>query len=254
VEVEVPGGQLHAVVFGSGARNFLGHGAGPAGWEAWLLPLQELSARGWRAGSYDHRGSGSSVFPAEAITAQALVDDVLRAMDALEFDRCVLGGESMGSVVAMLAAQARPDRIDGLVLCTPPPFVSAAAAPLWEGWENDLEGFSRWFVDTCMPEPDAAHLKPWALDVFTRGYARQGHAVMRALHEGGAAAVPDLTRITVPALVFMGSADVITPLSVCEMVADGLPNSTAATVDGMGHFPTITRAHELVDAITAQFC
>ncbi len=253
MEVQVPGGQLHAVVFGTGSRNFLGHGAGPAGWEAWLLPLQELSASGWRAASYDHRGSGSSVFPPDAVTAQQLVDDVFRVMDALEFDRCVLGGESMGSVVAMLAAQARPDRVEGLVLCTPPPSVSEAAAPLWEGWERDLEGFSRWFVDTCMPEPDAAHLKTWALDLFTRGYARQGHTVMRSLHDAGAAAVPDLKQIEVPAVVFVGEADVITPPPVCQMVAEGLPNAAVTAVEGMGHFPTVTRPHELVAAIMSQF-
>lgn len=253
MEVEVPGGQLHSVTFGAGTRNFLGHGAGPAGWEAWLLPLQELSARGWRAASYDHRGSGSSVFPPGAITAQQLVDDVFRVMDALDFDRCVLGGESMGSVVAMLAAQARPDRVDGLVLCTPPPFVSEAAAPLWEGWERDLEAFSRGFVDACMPEPEAAHLKAWALDLFTRGYARQGHTVMRSLYEAGPSAVPDLKQIEVPALVFVGDADVITPPPVCQMVADGLPDATVVSVPGMGHFPTITKPTELVAAITSRF-
>ncbi len=37
-----------------------------------------------------------------------MVDDVFRVMDALGFDTWVLGGESMGSVVAMLAAQAHP--------------------------------------------------------------------------------------------------------------------------------------------------
>lgn len=81
------------------------------------MPLQGVSADGWRAAAYDHRGSGASVFPAGAITARALVDDVFRVMDAVGFDSCVLGGESMGSVVAMLAAHAHPERIEGLVLC-----------------------------------------------------------------------------------------------------------------------------------------
>jgi pimeloyl-ACP methyl ester carboxylesterase len=253
VEVQVPGGQLHTVVFGAGKRNFLGHGAGPAGWEAWLLPLQGLSATGWRAASFDHRGSGSSILPGDAITAGDLVDDVFRVMDALEFDTCLLGGESMGSVVTMLAAQAHPERIDGLLLCTPPPAVTAAARPLWEGWERDLEGFSRWFVDTCMPEPDAAHLKPWILDGFTRGYARHGHTAMRCLYDAGAAAVPELKRIDVPALVVMGTADVITPPPVCQVVADGLPDATVETIEGMGHFPTVTRPDRLVAAIQSRF-
>lgn len=253
MQVHVPDGRLHAVAFGTGKRNFLGHGAGPAGWEAWLLPLQGLSADGWRAASYDHRGSGSSVFPADVITARNLVDDVFRVMDALDFDTCVLGGESMGSVVAMLAAQAHPERIEGLVLCTPPPAVTEHARPLWEGWERDLEGFSRWFVDTCMPEPDAIHLKAWALDIFTKGSARQGHTVMRALYDAGPEAVPDLGRIETPAVVVIGAEDVITPPDMCRMVVDGLPNATAETVPEMGHFPTVTRADALVRAIQARF-
>lgn len=253
MEVEVRGGQLHAVRFGSGERNFLGHGAGPAGWEAWLPPLEGLSAAGWRAASYDHRGSGSSVFPPDAITARNLVDDVFRVMDALGFETCVLGGESMGSVVAMLAAQAHPERIEGLVLCTPPPAVTEGARRLWEGWEADLEGFSRWFVDVCMPEPHAAHLKTWALDIFTKGSARQGHTVMRSLYDGGPEAIPDLKRIDVPSLVVLGTADVITPPEVCQMVADGLPDVTVEKVDGMGHFPTIAHPDTLVAAIQSRF-
>lgn len=253
VEVQVVGGQLHAVVFGSGARRFLGHGAGPAGWEAWLLPLQGLSAAGWRAASYDHRGSGSSVFSAGDISAQHLVDDVFRVMDALEFDTCVLGGESMGSVVAMLAAQAHPERIEGLLLCSPPPAVTEAARPLWAGFEADLHGFSRWFVDTCMPEPGAARLKPWALDLFTRGSASHGHTAMRSLYEAGPAAVPELALIDVPALVVVGTADVVTPPEVCQIVADGLPNATFETLEGAGHFPTITQPEALVAAIQYHF-
>jgi pimeloyl-ACP methyl ester carboxylesterase len=76
---------------------------------------------------------------------------------------------------------------------------------------------------------------------------------MRALYDAGPDAVPDLGRIEVPAVVVIGAEDAITPPDVCQVVVDGLPNATAETVPGMGHFPTVTRPDTLVEVISARF-
>jgi pimeloyl-ACP methyl ester carboxylesterase len=192
------GSLVNCVSFGVGPQTVIAHGAGPAGWEAWQLPLELWSASGWRAISYDHRGSGSTTCDVESITAANLADDMIRVMDAVGADRCYLAGESMGGVVAMLAAERHPDRVEGLLLATTAPRVTERAEALASGWEKDLEGFTKWFVEASMPEHDSSHLKDWATDLFLRGRVHQGHRVLRAMIAGPD---PELGSITAPAIV-----------------------------------------------------
>ena len=173
-------------------------------------------------------------------------------MDALGFDSCVLGGESMGSVVAMLAAQAHPERIDGLVLCAPPPAVTDAPGRCGRAGNATSTG-SAGGSSNLHARAGRRRPRGMAVDVFSKGSARQGHTVMRALYDAGPEAVPDLGRIQTPALVVIGGQDTITPPEVSQLVVDGLPNATAETVPDMGHFPTVTLPDHFVRAVEARF-
>jgi pimeloyl-ACP methyl ester carboxylesterase len=245
--LEVRGARTNALVLRGSGPTVILHGAGPAGWEVWQLPAELLAAKGWTVVAFDHRGSGSTVADPATITADNLARDVIGVMGALSIDRAFIGGESMGGVVAMLAAGLAPERVQGLLLASTPPSITDAARPLWEGWERDLVGFTRWFVDACIPEPECEHLKSWATDVFLRGSARHGHIVMRAMAEPSAR--PDHARIDIPAIVVAGTKDSITPLEVVSATARKLPRAELITVDGMGHAPTLTRPSVLVDAL-----
>jgi pimeloyl-ACP methyl ester carboxylesterase len=245
--LNVRGVRINALVLrGSGPAVIL-HGAGPAGWELWQLPAELLAAKGWTVVAFDHRGSGSTQADPSTINADNLARDVIGVMDALSIDRTFIGGESMGGVVAMLAAGLALERVRGLLLAVTPPAVTAAARPLWEGWERDLVGFTRWFVDECIPEPESQQLKPWANDVFLRGSARHGHVVMKAMAEPGAA--PDLARLDVPAIVVAGTKDTIVPPEVVAATARKLPRAELITVDGMGHAPVLTQPALLAEAL-----
>lgn len=91
------------------------------------------------------------------------------------------------------------------------------------------------------------------MDLFTKGSARQGHTVMRALYDAGTEAVPDLGRIEVPTVVVIGGSDAITPPGVCQVVVDRMRDATAEMMPGMGHFPTVTHADDLVQIIQTRF-
>jgi pimeloyl-ACP methyl ester carboxylesterase len=71
---------------------------------------------------YDARGHGSSTATRHAADYRwaNLAHDQLELLDALEVDRVVLGGASMGAATALHAAAAQPDRVDALVLAIPP--------------------------------------------------------------------------------------------------------------------------------------
>jgi proline iminopeptidase len=72
----------------------------------------------WRIVLYDQRGAGRSTPAAELKdnTTAHLVDDIERLRRHLGIDKWLLFGGSWGSTLALLYAQAHPDRVRGLVL------------------------------------------------------------------------------------------------------------------------------------------
>ena len=72
----------------------------------------------WRIVLYDQRGAGRSTPVADVTdnTTAHLVDDIERLREHLRIERWVLFGGSWGSTLALVYAQAHPQRVLGLVL------------------------------------------------------------------------------------------------------------------------------------------
>ena len=66
----------------------------------------------------DQRGSGRS-WSSGPLTFDLLADDLVRVLDDLDLDQCVVGGVSSGSGTALRFALRHPDRTRGLVVVHP---------------------------------------------------------------------------------------------------------------------------------------
>lgn len=73
----------------------------------------------------DARGHGRSSAPERGYSFAIQAEDAVAFVQALKIERPVLGGHSMGGLVALLAAQAAPFELSGLIL-EDPVFVPAA--------------------------------------------------------------------------------------------------------------------------------
>ncbi|WP_025620486.1 alpha/beta fold hydrolase [Salinispora cortesiana] len=89
------------------------HGLGDSGAD-WVPVLAELATT-FQVFVLDLRGHGSSSRPGKC-SFELMRDDVLGFLDAAGLERVALVGHSMGAVVAVLVAQAAPDRVTHLVL------------------------------------------------------------------------------------------------------------------------------------------
>jgi pimeloyl-ACP methyl ester carboxylesterase len=83
--------------------------------------LVAVADAGYRAISFDVQGHGLSDKPTDpsAYRSEALTQHVLQVLDALKLERVILGGHSMGAMLAARVAIATPQRVQALVLLAP---------------------------------------------------------------------------------------------------------------------------------------
>lgn len=251
--LEVNGVRLHALVFGDGPRTLLAVGGWTGSWEVWEEPIAQLTARGWRCIAYDHRGAGESPVDPALITVDAMIEDVVGVLDALDTDRCILAGESQGGAVAQYAAARRPSRFEGLVLSAPAPTGRREDGSAFSDLcRSDYPAAVAGFVERSFPEPDSDHLKRWARNVLLRAEAEQAARIIEMWRDQD---VPDVDprQIDIPALILHGTADAIVPIDVSRRLAELLPDAELLELDGIGHVPTMTQPDAVVAAILQRF-
>ena len=90
------------------------HGAG-MDHSVWTLQSRSLAHRGRNVLALDLPGHGRSG-GAPLASIDEIASWVLRVLDAAGCDSAALVGHSMGALVALAAAAARPERVRGLVL------------------------------------------------------------------------------------------------------------------------------------------
>jgi sigma-B regulation protein RsbQ len=246
----IGGNLMNVVSFGSPAGDTLvAHGGWTGSWELWQQPFELMSDR-WRCISYDHRGTGETLVDPASITADAMVDVLFEVLDALSVERCVLAGESMGALIALLAVNRAPERFSGLVLVGGAPFVTPdAVADLVSGARTDYVETTRAFIERCLPEPDSEHVKRWGRHILARA---EPEAAAR-IFEGTFGASPDLAAVGLPTLLIHGAADGIVPVGIAEWVHGQIAGSRLEVLDGIGHVPTMTAPEQVASLIDGMF-
>jgi pimeloyl-ACP methyl ester carboxylesterase len=244
---------------GDGPPVLLVMGLGLSG-GAWWRTVEALRSR-FRVITFDNRGVGRSRGLTPAYTTEALADDAVAVLDALEITDTNVYGLSLGGMVAQQIALRHPRRVRSLVLgATMPGGRQARFA------DEEVQEFFR--SRGQLSREEAA----WASVPFNYGLrCRQLHAdriaedIRRRLaynfDEAAyqaqlmAAAFHNTTnrlrRITVPAFVVHGEDDRVVPVHNAHLMADRLPNGELHLLPGAGHLYT-TEAPE-ADTAVARF-
>lgn len=121
--LEQPGGQLAGVEFGDPARDYAAvflhaNGFNAMTYQSILAPLGLRT----RVAGLDLRGHGKTTLPTDPDRTTgytSLRDDVIAFLEARAPKGAVLGGHSMGAVVALMVAGKRPDLVRALLLAEP---------------------------------------------------------------------------------------------------------------------------------------
>jgi pimeloyl-[acyl-carrier protein] methyl ester esterase len=238
------------------------------GWSLSGAAFAELAGRldGCRLLLPDLPGHGASSPPAAA-TLPALADDIGAWLAAAAPGPVLLGGWSLGGMVAMeLAARVDTPISRLLLMATTPRFTVTA------GWPHGLPAGQVHALRRNLGKAFAATLGAFFDLTFAPGEADDGRlreirqfAVMGAglPDRGTAAALLDLlaeqdqrallSAIRCPALVLHGSADAVTPVGAGRALAAALPHSAFHECRGLGHAPFWTQPAAVAAAIR-EFC
>src|SRR6185436_1259006 len=119
------GSSIFHEIVGEGLAVVFVHGLGGTGnvWHAQRNILQKTC----KVVTLDLPGSGRSGKTESAFSMDRWADQVVGLADHLKFERFVLVGHSMSTILAQKAAGKYPGRIAGLVLCGPMTELAPAA-------------------------------------------------------------------------------------------------------------------------------
>ncbi|SDC72300.1 4-carboxymuconolactone decarboxylase /3-oxoadipate enol-lactonase [Cupriavidus sp. YR651] len=194
----------------------------------WKPQADALAGR-FRVVRYDVRGHGRSTAPDAAFTVADLGRDVVALLDALQIDKAVFCGLSMGGLTGMWLGAYAPERFSKIVLANTAPKIGTAEAwntridtVLRDGMGSLTEAsIQRWFTPDFVATSGRAldDLRAVLAGLDPRGYAGSCAAVRDAdLREA-------VRTIPVPVLVIAGSDDPSTTAEEGRALAAAIPGA-----------------------------
>jgi 3-oxoadipate enol-lactonase len=240
---------------GRGPAVMLLHGF-PLDRSMWREQVERLSER-FRVIAPDFRGHGGSTVVRGGATMEEMAEDTVALLDELNVARAVLCGLSMGGYVSFAFYRAHPSRVRALVLAdTRPQSDSEEVRRTREETARRAlaEGMAP-IADTMMPRLLAARTREGSPELV----ARVREMILGVSPEGAAAALRGMAQrrdqtdllkeIDVPALVVVGSEDVVTPPSDAEAMRERIDGSRLVSIEGAGHLSNVERPEEFNRAL-----
>jgi pimeloyl-ACP methyl ester carboxylesterase len=245
----------------------------------WRAQLDALSHR-YRVIAFDQRGYGESSDAPATVRHGA---DLLHVLDALDIERAMLVGTSMGGGYSLDAALLAPERVAALVLiCSGVPgyewpdemqaevgpVLRAAVAP------ERLASYSTHSADivldddiAAMAEAQARYMAvgpgrtPAVFDrntwefvlTMTRGvFARKWRDPASVEVDPEPPLLDRLGDVQVPTLVINGRSDVRFVQDLGRLLSDGIPGAKRIDLDDTAHLPPVERP-DAVNSVLLQF-
>jgi len=259
-------GTLYVITRGEGPPILFAHGVTLSS-RVWAKQFESLPSAGFRVLAFDSRGHGESTVGDTGHSIENLAADVRSVLETLDLRDAVLVGHSMGGMAVQAFAIHHPDvalaRCSGLVL------MSTAARAVTSDAHRVRGGLERMtavvpnvgavmrqrnlglliarfgFGDS--PHPSHVEATRQMLAACSRDTLRDASRALLSLD-----LVPGLPSISLPTLVIVGTADLLTPTRDSRQIASLVPRAQLVELTGAGHMPMYERAAE-VDRLIADF-
>jgi pimeloyl-ACP methyl ester carboxylesterase len=231
------------------------HGAGNDH-SAWALQSRYFAHHGWNVLAVDlpgHGRSGGDALP----SVEAIAHWIPAVLDATRIDRAALVGHSLGSLAALECAARYPARIAKVALIGPAAPMPVSEALLDAAKRNDHSAFeliTGWSYSAGKKlggnKVPGVWLTGSALRLLERTRPGVLHADLLACH-AHATGVDSAARVRCPALVILGSRDIMAPPKSAQALIAALPGASVVTLPDCGHALMAEQPDAVLDALRA---
>ena len=241
-EVELPGRGstfIREVPGPAGAPTLLLlHGLGATADLNWFATYAPLGER-YRVVALDHRGHGRGVRIRGRFRLADCADDAVALLDALQIDRAIPVGYSMGGPVAQLLWRRHRERVAGLVLCaTARNFTNLARAQVALPAMAGLAAAARFtpsqlrrlVMARILPLDINAHpVRQWAISELRRNDPAMVLSAATSLLRFSSHAW--IGEVDVPTAVVVTARDRLVPVHRQHRMAESIPGATVHVVE-----------------------
>jgi pimeloyl-ACP methyl ester carboxylesterase len=225
---------------------------------AYVLPIALLSSS-FRCIAYDLPAGGQDGADLKRYTHLDLIEDLWALLDHVGAKQSYVFASAFGSMVALAAMKARPERLPRAILQAGMARKPLTTTERFRAWlMNHMPGtmgalpLRRWLLHRLHHGPFAEHPpENWEHFISCRGTTPL-HAVgrlARMLHHIDLRPLLGDTRQ--PVLVVSGSLDPVVREELTQELLDGLPSAGRVILQGCGHFPNFTHPAALAQLIRA---
>jgi len=229
---------VHYEVFGHGRPVVFLHGW-LGSWRYWF-PTMERVAENFRTYSFDFWGFGESRRKSTYESIQNYSDQVIRFLDELGIDRCLLVGHSMGGMVALKTAINHPKRISR-VAAVGAPIVGDSLSWLLKLIDRPImaDAFARvpWFRRYMFHRFLGETTDPAVDEILDDSVKSSSTTLRNAVGSMWRTDLrPELSRLSVPALIVHGGRDEIVHPNQADLF-DDTPVAEVVVMPESRHFP-----------------
>lgn len=224
-------------------------------WRHWPPVL----ATAYRVIRHDLPGHGDSQDPGPdyAWTMEAVVDDMVALLDALQITQVHFLGESTSGMLGIILAVRYPERMKSLTLCASPLTIGPEAQKMFafghKDWQTAIRtlGTYGWARELASIGGTMGNLDPeqqdWVLNQIGRIPDRA--LVDYSLMASRTDVEPLLKDIRVPVLILAPTRSAATPMEQQVRMQQAIPGAKLVVIDGAAHEIYRDRAEDCMTAL-----
>lgn len=206
----------------------------------------------------DLRGHGQSDKPLTHYSIEMFAQDMIRLLDELGIDKCIVAGHSLGGFISQQIALDAPERVRALILICTAPRVDVEAAMAQIQVSQQLHGLPPGQViekqmDIYYENPDVLRSTPGMLETLKKDIDQCQELVVSHGYAQGATlsfnTEERLGEIQAPTLVVQCAQDKTFPLRWGEYLRDNIPNAEFRVIGKTSHSIQMEQPEKLAQVI-----
>ncbi|MFY7901202.1 MAG: alpha/beta fold hydrolase [Chitinophagaceae bacterium] len=212
-------------------------------WDEQLASLKTVC----RVIAYDIRGFGKTTNNNQEVSIHLLADDLIDFMDALQIDKAIICGLSMGGYIVLNAISRYQHRFAGIVLCDTQCISDTSTTREKRYASIDLiakEGTSNYakaFVKNMFTTNAFEQNKPYINDIENIILQNNSTNIINGLKAlaNREATCDILPSIKIPTLIICGKEDIVTPIEQAVYFKEHIPNAVLVLLENAAHLSNI---------------